>query len=331
MNSTATNTTLHVVLGASGAVGSALMGELARQGLPARAVSRTRPTALPAGTDWLAADLSSAPSVERAVQGAGVVYLAAQPAYTRWALDFPPILDAVIGGVGRVGARLVFADNLYSYGPVTTPLREDSPERPQSRKGQVRLALARTLLDAHRAGVLPVTIGRASDFYGPGVHGSLVGAPFFRAIVAGKRPPWIERSDQLHSFSFIDDVARGLVTLAQHGPAFGEVWHLPAAEALTATGFAALIAQEAQTAPPRPRALSGLPLRALALFSPLIRELADVQYQVAAPFTVDGTRFTSTFGGQPTPHRSAIRQTLAWLRAGSLEPSPAEEVAGSPL
>ena len=309
------DTGLHVVLGAGGAVGAALMRELSRQGLAARAVSRTRPQWLPTDVPWTAADVTDAASVEAAVQGAGVVYMAAQPDYTRWAQEFPPMLEAVVRGVGRVGARLVFADNLYSYGPVTAPLTETSVEHPGSRKGVVRLGLARTLLAAHQAGTLPVAIARASDYYGPGVQGSSVGAAFFGAVLAGKRPPWIGRTDQLHSFSFIDDVARGLVTLAHNQSAFGQVWHLPAAEPLSATAFAAQIAGQTQPTPRTPAALSGLLLRAVGLFSPMIRELAEVEYQFNAPFVIDGAHFADAFGFQPTPHQEAIGQTLAWMRA----------------
>lgn len=304
---------LHVVLGARGAVGSALTSELLQQGLRVRAVSRLRPDYLPATVDWKPADATDAASVQAAVQGGSVVYMVVQPEYTRWAQEFPALLAAVLEGVSQAGARLVFADNLYSYGPVTGALTEISPEAPQSRKGAVRLALAGTLLAAHRAGRLPVVIARASDYYGPGVHSSAVGSAFFGAIQAGKRPQWIGRSDQLHSFSFIGDVARALVMLARHPTAFGQVWHVPAAEPLTATGFAAQIAAQAHTRPTTPSTLSGLPLRALGLFIPLLRELADVQYQFSAPFVIDGTRFADAFGFRPTPHPEATGQTLTWL------------------
>ncbi len=36
-----------------------------------------------------------------------------------------------------------------------------------------------------------------------------------------------------HSYSFIDDVGRGLVTLGANDIALGQTWHIPAAEPLT--------------------------------------------------------------------------------------------------
>jgi hypothetical protein len=46
------------------------------------------------------------------------------------------------------GAKLVFADNLYAYGPVDGPLREDLPAAARGRKGRIRIQMAAELLAA---------------------------------------------------------------------------------------------------------------------------------------------------------------------------------------
>jgi hypothetical protein len=51
--------------------------------------------------------------------------------------------EAVLAGAATARAKLVFADNLYMYTPPAGgPLTEDAPQRPTSRKGAVRKALA---------------------------------------------------------------------------------------------------------------------------------------------------------------------------------------------
>jgi hypothetical protein len=90
------------------------------------------------------------------------------------------------------------------------------------------------------------------------------------------------------------------------------VWHVPAAEALSGARFAELIAQEAHVVPRPLNTLTGLPLRLVSLFVPIVREMADIEYQVNAPFVTDGRRFAGAFDFQPTPHDEAIRQTVAW-------------------
>ncbi|WP_045235017.1 NAD-dependent epimerase/dehydratase family protein [Deinococcus pimensis] len=304
----------HVVLGGGGAAGRALVRELLTRGADVRVVSPREPRALPAGAHWTPGDAREAGDVARMSRNARVVYMAAQPEYTRWKTDFPPMLDAVIEGVARSQARLVFVDNLYTYGPVTGPLSETSPEHPTSRKGQVRLRMARTLLRTHEEGRVRVVIGRASDYFGPLVIGSLAGKAFFDAVLAGKRPRWFGRHDVPHALTFVDDFARALVTLGEHDEAYGRAWHVPTDEPLTGRAFAALVAREAGVADRAPATLPLPAVRTLGLFVPILRELADVAYQATGPWEVDGTRFAAAFGFRPTPNAEAVRRTVEWVR-----------------
>ncbi len=150
---------LHVVLGASGGIGRALVRELARRGHPVRAVHRRGgATDPPRGVAALAADVATAEGARAACAGAAVVHHCAQPPYHRWAQEFPAMNEAVLAGAVAAGAKLVVADNLHTYAPSRGPLTEDAPQRPTSRKGTVRLALTTRLLDAHRAGAVRVAL-----------------------------------------------------------------------------------------------------------------------------------------------------------------------------
>ena len=84
-------------------------------------------------------------------------------------------MNAIIEGAAAAGARLVFGDNLYAYGPVDGPLTEDLPYQAKGPNGLVRAQIAETLLGAHATGRIRATIGRASDFFGPHAHQSTVG------------------------------------------------------------------------------------------------------------------------------------------------------------
>jgi uncharacterized protein YbjT (DUF2867 family) len=90
-----TQTSTHVVLGASGAAGSAILTALVRDGLPARGVNRSGPgSAAPDGVDWRTADIASADALQQALGGADVAYMAAQPEYHRWPQEFPAMMLA---------------------------------------------------------------------------------------------------------------------------------------------------------------------------------------------------------------------------------------------
>jgi hypothetical protein len=68
-------------------------------------------------------------------------------------------MHAVIEGAAA-GARLVFGDNLYAYGPVDGPRTEDLPYQARGPNGRVRARIAETLMRAHGSGRIRATIGR---------------------------------------------------------------------------------------------------------------------------------------------------------------------------
>src|SRR5215469_8104614 len=151
---------LHVVFGATGAIGGAVVAELVRTGHSVRAVSRAGRA--PEGAQGVAANASDPAQAARAAAGASVLYHCASPPYTQWPELFPALTRSILGAAESSGAKLVFADNLYAYGPVDGPLREDLPAAARGRKGRTRVDIAAQLLAAHRNGQARVVIGRAS-------------------------------------------------------------------------------------------------------------------------------------------------------------------------
>ena len=71
------NRSLHVVFGATGAIGSAVVGELLRRGHSVRAVSRRGQA--PEGAQGVAADASDSAQAADAAAGAAVIYHCASP------------------------------------------------------------------------------------------------------------------------------------------------------------------------------------------------------------------------------------------------------------
>jgi hypothetical protein len=57
-------------------------------------------------------------------------------------------------------------------------------------------------------------------------------------------------------------------------------------------------------------------LAVAGIFSPLLREMRETTYQFRAPFVIGASKFEAVFGLlEPTPHRDAVRQTVAWYRS----------------
>jgi nucleoside-diphosphate-sugar epimerase len=133
--------------------------------------------------------------------------------------------------------------------------------------------------------------------------------------LAGKTVRWPANADLPHAFSYLPDVARGLVVLGEKDEANGTAWVLPAAPSITARAFVEMIGQACG----RRVKLSVTPklaMRAVGLVMPEAREVPDIWYQFAAPFVVDGSAFDKAFGGlEITPLAQAVHETVAWYRA----------------
>ena len=131
---------------------------------------------------------------------------------------------------------------MYMYGEVTVPMTEDLPYSAKTRKGSIRARIAEDLMEANKSGKVRAAIGRASDYYGPRGLNSLMGGTVFYPALGGAKVTVIGDLDMLHTYSFIPDFAKGLVTLGEREEALGKVWHIPSAETMTTRQFITLVA-----------------------------------------------------------------------------------------
>jgi nucleoside-diphosphate-sugar epimerase len=311
---------IHVVVGA-GALGLAVSRQLVTSGATVRLVNRSGRAEAPPGVEVVAADVTDLAAARRACDGAVVVFHCAIGPYAQWPQTLPPIMAGIVEGAATAGARIVYGDNLYAYGPVSGPITEDLPYRPIGPNTRARAEVATALMEAHARGRVRATIGRASDFYGPHAILSAVGDRVFARALSGKPAQLLGDPDASHTYTFIDDFARALVTLAQHDEALGQAWHVPSAETLSTRRFVEMIFQQVGT-PARIQIPPALILALLQLFNPTIRAVNEVAYQSRGPWLVDHGKFLRAFGGTPTPHQEAIGTTLAWFKqnqAGAAE------------
>lgn len=304
---------LHVVVGA-GPLGLAVARELRRTGEAVRVVTRGGSVGAPPGTEVVAADVSDPAEASRAFEGARVVYQCAVPRYSQWPAQLPALMRGAIEGASVAGAAMIYGDNLYAYGRVSGSITEDLPYRPVGPNSRTRAEVAETLMRACADGKLRAAIGRGSDFFGPHALSSSVGNRVFGRMVVGKPPQVLGDPNVPHTVTFIDDFARGLITLGSSDEALGGVWHIPSAETSTMRRFVELIAEQTGVSA-KPRVTPSWLLTVVGLFNPDVRAVREVLYQSEDPWVVDHTKFERAFGASPTPHRDAIGATLEWFRA----------------
>lgn len=301
-----------VVFGCNGPVGAELTCQLAALGATVRGVCRSGRAEAPEGVGVFAGDASDASQVARLVAGAATAYCCIGVDYARYEL-WPPIVEGLLEGCARAGVPLVFADNLYCYGPVDGPLREDLPLTTFGRKPALRARIAERLLAAHAAGRTKVAIGRASDFYGPRVLVSALGERVFPAALAGKAAQVLGDPSRPHAYTYVPDFARALITLAEHDDAFGQAWHVPNAPVQPTRDVVEAVFRLAGT---RPR-VSALPAWLVGLlrpFVPVMGELAELMFQWQRPYLVDHSKYARRFGDHATPLEQGLAATLDWYR-----------------
>lgn len=305
-------TDLHVVLGA-GPAGSTIVDELLRRGLRVRHVNRTPLVESP--TETAVADVSDAEQAIDATRGAAAIYHAVNVPYHLQVDAMPGIGAAVLGAAVANHARLVVLDTLYPYGEADgAAITENAPWAATSRKGRMRADLDRMYLAAHEDGSARVVLGRSADFYGPRVVNSTMGGAIFPAVLTGQRPLVFGDIDLPHSYSFIPDVARGLVDLgtASDDSADGRVWHLPTVPAATTREVLSMIGELTGTVVD-PDIQDG-PTPNAVFDAQFMNEYAEMFYQHRIPQNMVSADFEKTFGTRPTPLRDGLAATLQWYR-----------------
>ncbi|MFT3767587.1 MAG: NAD-dependent epimerase/dehydratase family protein [Minicystis sp.] len=303
---------LHVVLGA-GQIGTRVADILLARGDRVRIVRQGPAGAARPGLEWVSGDITSTAFAAEATRGASVVYDCMNPPYHRWPELLLPIARGALHGAAKAGAKLVALDCLYMYGRPGGPLREDSPLAPCSKKGALRVTLAEERLGAHRRGDVRVAIGRASDFFGPDLTYSFWSSRFFERIAAGKPGECMGDPDMPHSYTYAPDVARALVTLADRDESLGQVWHLPTPPAESTRALAARLGRALGVRAEMTR-VPRLVLRAVGVFSPFMREVAEMAYQWDVPYVLDDARYRAAFGEGPSSIEEAVAATAAWAR-----------------
>ncbi|NWJ98381.1 MAG: NAD-dependent epimerase/dehydratase family protein [Chloroflexi bacterium] len=305
---------LHLIFG-TGPLGKAVMRELVKQGKRVRMVNRSGKASVSAGVEVVKGDATDSANTKGLCREASVIYQCSQPAYNQWPALFPRYQTAILEGAAFANARLVLAENLYMYGRVSGPIREDLPYTATTRKGEVRARMAEEWMTAHKAGKVQATAGRASDFYGPeaGEQGAF-GDRVIYPLLAGKKVSGLGNIDLPHTYTYIDDFGKGLVILGAKQEALGQAWHIPNAPTLTTRQMVTLFFEEAKL-PPKIGAVPDLALKMLGLVNPIVREVGEMLYEFKEPFVVDHRKFEQAFGNISTPHTEAVRVTLQWFRA----------------
>ncbi|MFK7916748.1 MAG: NAD-dependent epimerase/dehydratase family protein [Ilumatobacter sp.] len=306
----------HVVIGA-GAVGVGVALRLAGSGHQVCVVTRSGTGPQHERIDLVAADAEDAARITSLATGAHAIFNCANPTYSTWASAWPPVNAALIAAAESSGARLITMSNVYGYGKNTSPMSATDPLAPPTKKGAIRSAMWEQALEAHRAGRVRVTEVRASDFFGPGVGESAhLGDRFVPRLLAGKSASIVGAPDQLHSWSYIEDVCATLVAVSEDDRSLGRAWHVPTLAPMSARAMGDAICDTAGVERQRVKQIPRVALRLAGVFSNDIGEVIEMLYQFDDPFVIDSLETTEVFGLSATPLEEQLASTIASYRPG---------------
>lgn len=302
-----------LVIGA-GPVGSEVARLLAGDGHDVVVVTRHGSGPNLTGVRLVAADAASVYALLAAAPEATAIYNCANPAYHRWAQDWPPLAAAMLSYAERTGAVLAICSNLYGYGPVDGPMSEALPLAATGTKGRVRSQMWLDAKAAHDAGRIRATEVRGSDYICANDNSLIGSSRVVPRILKGKSVSLIGSVDQPHTWTAPADAARLLVTVAAEERGWGRAWHVPSNAPRPQRQVVDDLADTAGVPHVPVKSLPGAMVTLLGLFSPAIKELAETSYQRDRPFVVDDSAARVTFGMAPTPWQEILSQIIGHYR-----------------
>ncbi|MBV8389796.1 MAG: NAD-dependent epimerase/dehydratase family protein [Mucilaginibacter sp.] len=299
---------MHTILGAGGPVANALARELANNNQTIRLVSRKPIQPSTPNTTWQKADLLNYNELLAAVKGSSVIYLTAGLVYDIkvWQQQWPVIMQNFINLGKETGARLIFFDNVYSYGLVNGPMLETTPYNPASKKGEVRAKIATQFMDEAKAGNITGTIARGADFYGTHNLNSFIDIMVLDKFSKKQGAQWIGNPNKLHNFSFIPDMGKGMFLLGQNPSSDNQIWHMPTAAPTTGKQFVELAAG-IYGVPSKFMAVNKFMLWSFGLFKKVVMGTVEMYYQYDHDYIFNSDKFEKAFNFKPTSYADGIK------------------------
>jgi nucleoside-diphosphate-sugar epimerase len=303
---------MQTILGANGVIATELSKHLPSYNTTIRQVSRN-PKKVNESDEIFPADLLNYQQTEKAVAGSEIVYLLAGLQYNTkvWKEQWPKLMQNVIDACKKHNSKLVFFDNVYSYGLVNGTMTEETPYNPTSKKGEVRANIATMLLDEVKSGNLQGMIIRGADFYGPGALLSLTYSTVTQKLKAKQSPQWIGDPKKIHTFTYTPDAGKSVAMLGNTQSAYNQTWHaLTSKERMTGEQYVKIACRLAGVKEKKIQSLPKFGVRVVGLFVPVLREFVEMMYQFENDYVFDSGKFEKAFNATATKYEDGIAATL---------------------
>lgn len=268
--------------------------------------------AVPQNVQLIAADATSGTGMKAIAGRSELIFSCTDMPYDQWSAFYPATAKALAYALSETNTRLVFADNLYSYGNVFgAAMNEQMPHSAKTKKGKIRAAVINTLLYSGDPFNSRVAFVKAADFIGPRIHKGIFGTGFLDSVYSGKTVRLFGDIGLPHTFTYIDDFAAAMINIGTADDAFGQIWHVPNAPALSLDKWVHLF-EVISNRKIKKSVIPKFVIKIAGLFNSFIKELYEMAYQFEYPYLVNHDKYVSRFGNHSTYPSDIVKETVEW-------------------
>lgn len=300
-----------IILGANGRFGRVAAEAFSQAGWQVTAFVRPgRATSLTSKYSVIEGDAIDAKALSAAAMGHDVIINALNPPYPKWKKELPRLTAAVIEAARASRAAVMIPGNVYNYGAgMPEILSEETPHKPTTRKGRLRVEMEESYANAADEGVRTIIL-RAGDFMEREQTGNWFDT-YITPKAANGKLVYPGPLDRVLPWAFLPDMARAMVGLAETRANFA-MFETFGFEGYPMTG--AELVLKIEEAMDRPMKVGTMPwrlIRLMSVLSPQMREVAEMSYLWKVSHRIDGTKLRAALPDfKPTPVEHAIRDAL---------------------
>ena len=236
---------------------------------------------------WTVRHYTRGTDMVQAAQGADVIVNGLNPPkYNNWAKNIPAITTQVIAAAKASGATVIVPGNVYNFGDQGGVWDENTPHRPVTEKGQIRVDMEA----AYRASGVQTIILRAGHFIDPNRNADAYSMVHVANVGKGQVQT-LGDPDALQAHAYVPDWARAAERLATMRD------ELAAFEDIPFPGHTITMNQlrdEMAAALGRPMKLTTFPwwlMTFIAPFSEMIREFRKMRYLTNTSHQLGAAKF----------------------------------------